>query len=112
MTRPSGKVTGQFGVVAGLCVYLAAFLLRSPTELCSEYEFPPRVEFGWIGSTFVPEHYRTWSPVVSATCRVSEPDGFEQSVVLIDWPANVVALMGLVIIVVSGVVWFRSRSTA
>jgi hypothetical protein len=112
VTRPSGKVTAQFGVVAGLCVYLAAFLLRSPAELCSEYEFPPRMEFGWIGSTFVPEHYRTLSPAVSATCRVSEPDGFAQSVVLIDWPANVVALMGLVIVAVSGVMWFRSRSTA
>lgn len=112
MTRPSRRVAAQFGVAAGLCMYLAAFLLRSPAELCSGYEFPPRVEFGWISSTFVSEHYRTWSPVISATCRVSEPDGFAQSVVLIDRPANVVALMGLLIVAVSGVVWFRSRSTA
>lgn len=52
-------------------VYVFAFLIRSPTTLCSRYECPSHTEFGRAGSTFVSEYSRTWSPEISATCRTS-----------------------------------------
>ena len=109
MRRP----VAVLGLAVGLAVYVAAFLVTSPFILCTGYDFPPPPGTpAWTAYSFEPHFTRAWSPLVSANCRAVYPTGYEESVTLIDWPANLMALAGLVIMVVSALVWIRSRRLA
>ncbi|NLU84934.1 hypothetical protein [Rhodococcus sp. HNM0569] len=103
-------IVDGLGVALGATVYGGAFLVRSPQSLCQNVELPLPEE---IGSNLVPvvtEGVRTPSPIVGATCRAVMLDGSRDEVSLhvIDWPANLVALAGIVIIAIALVHWSRN----
>lgn len=110
--RPMRRPVAVLGLAVGSAVYAAAVLVTSPQALCSGHRFPPWPEFGWTAYGYSTDFTRAWSPVVSANCRLVYSDGHEASVFLIDWPANLLALTGLVVMTVSALAWFRSRRAA
>ena len=96
--RAASRASALAGVVVGLALYVAAFLLNSPMESCTF-----RLSMLENGATQLTHwDYRTeWAGLVASRCDATLVDGpqsgLEHSERVIEWGPSAIAAVGLTI---------------
>ncbi|WP_241962067.1 hypothetical protein [Rhodococcus opacus] len=98
-------------VVAGIAVYLAAFISHPPQEICRGHHRFPEDVLNQYGLVIAEQHFsRAKMPIVAAHCTLHLVSGprTTPTVFVVDWHATGLALAGVVL--AADGFWLRWRS--
>lgn len=106
------KALGLLGIGVGLVVYVAAFFVIAPIEVCASQPIPPSVLAGADSVVASPAIFRkAWVVIVASRCELSFPaTGTHTSTLVIEWGPSALAIAGLIAAASSLWVWLGDRA--
>ncbi|SDD44529.1 hypothetical protein [Rhodococcus tukisamuensis] len=93
------KALALLGIAAGLVVYIAAFFVNAPIEVCiSQPIIPPSILAGADSVVASPALFRkAWVVIVASRCELTFPaTGTHVSTLVIEWGPSALAVAGLI----------------
>lgn len=105
------KALALLGLVVGLVVYVAAFFINAPIEVCSSHPIiPPSIlaESGFVAS--VPSFQNSWVVIVASRCELTYLTGTHTSTLVIEWGPSALAIAGLIVAASSLWIWLGYRA--
>ncbi|MDH6678630.1 hypothetical protein M2284_002843 [Rhodococcus sp. LBL1] len=111
------KALALLGIFAGLAVYIAAFFINAPIEVCISQPIPPSaIVPGAIGVEASPAIFsKAWVVLVASRCDLTYPaTGTHTSNLIVEWGPSALAIAGLVAAASSLWIWlgYRAKESA
>ncbi|TJZ76081.1 hypothetical protein FCG67_18920 [Rhodococcus oryzae] len=107
------KALALLGIAASLVVYIAAFSVNAPIEVCiSQPIIPPSMLAGGDPVVASPANFqKAWVVIVASRCELTFPaTGTHASTLVIEWGPSALAIAGLIGAASSLWIWFKCRS--
>ncbi|WP_242676934.1 hypothetical protein [Rhodococcus sp. ABRD24] len=92
------KALALLGIAAGLIVYVAAFFINAPIEVCIVQPTPPSAippgADGVVASPAISS--KVWVVLVASRCELTYPaTGIHTSDLIVEWGPSAIAIAGL-----------------
>ncbi|QCQ91172.1 hypothetical protein [Rhodococcus sp. SGAir0479] len=107
------KTLALFGIAAGLTVYVAAFFINAPIEVCTTQPIPPSAFTpGADGVVATPAiSSKVWVVLVATRCESTYPaTGIHTSDLIVEWGPSTLAVAGLVAAASALWIWLGYRA--
>ncbi|WFR70894.1 hypothetical protein P9209_15725 [Prescottella defluvii] len=107
------KALALLGIVAGLVVYIAAFFINAPTEVCITQPIPPAaIPPGATSVVATPAiSSKAWVVLVASRCDLTYPaTGIHTSDLVVEWGPSALAVAGLIGAASSLWIWLGYRA--
>lgn len=92
------KALALLGIAAGLIVYIAAFFINAPTEVCVTQPPPPSAFAPGADSAIATPAIsnKVWVVLVASRCELTYPaTGLHTSDLIVEWGPSAIAIAGL-----------------
>lgn len=106
------KTLALLGILAGLAIYIAAFFINAPTEICITQPTPPAAFAPGANSAVATPAIssKAWVVLVATRCEETYPaTGLHTSNLIVEWGPSAIAITGLIAATSALWIWLGYR---